>query len=104
MEEDPDHGGCFMALPGDAHTLDVFQADDAGTSGGVLGHIAFKVGSYVGLREAHERLVSAGVGARLVDHVSQRSIYFADPDGTPLEICARQQPACPAALSGCSAS
>src|SRR6185503_4564127 len=28
MEQDPEHGGLFMALPGHAHTLDLFPVAD----------------------------------------------------------------------------
>ncbi len=91
MEEDPEHGGVFMSLPGDGHTIDVFQADDPsleaapGTAGVV--HIAFKVATYDALKDAFEVLQSSGVEVhRAIDHVSQRSIYFSDPDGNGLEI------------------
>ena len=49
LEEDPEHGGTFMALPGQSHAIDLFQVKDAelaerqtpGVRG--LGHIAFRV-------------------------------------------------------------
>ncbi len=94
MEEDPDHGGVFMSLPGDGHTIDVspvinpadsLPAADGDRPG--LVHIAFKVGSYGALKQAYDTLQAHGVEvARLMDHVSQRSIYFKDPDGNGLEI------------------
>ena len=92
MEEDPEHGGVFMSLPGDSHTIDVFQVDDTSSEAPVQGsvglvHVAFKVSSYDGLREAYDSLQAAGVEVlRAIDHVSQRSIYFSDPDGHGLEI------------------
>ena len=95
MEQDPDHGGCFMSLPGDGHTIDVSPVDDPDTAhgpvqtpGGVgVVHIAFKVGSYQALKEAYDTLEEHGVTVnRMMDHVSQRSIYFTDPDGNGLEI------------------
>lgn len=95
MEQDPDHGGVFMSLPSDGHTIDVSPVDDPGgalpASEGHdrvgLIHIAFKVGSYQALKEAYETLLAHGVEVkRLMDHVSQRSIYFNDPDGNGLEI------------------
>ena len=95
MEQDPEHGGVFMSLPGDGHTIDISQLDDpeAADSGpggrtrvGVL-HIAFKVGSYEDLKGAYESLLADGVEVqRMIDHTSQRSIYFQDPDGNGLEI------------------
>jgi catechol 2,3-dioxygenase len=52
-----------------------------------LVHIAFKVDSYAGLRDAYAHLLGNGLGLqRAVDHVCQRSIYFTDPDGNGLEI------------------
>ena len=93
MEEDPEHGGLFMALPGHAHTLDLFPAPDAATAprltpGGVgVHHIAFQVDSEDALKDAYFTLRDHGVEiTRAVDHVSQKSIYFNDPDGNLLEI------------------
>lgn len=95
MEEDPDHGGVFMSLPGDGHTIDIIPVDEPETatpapesrSRAGLVHIAFKVSSYEALRDAYQALQSHGVEVqRLMDHVSQRSIYFDDPEGNGLEI------------------
>jgi catechol-2,3-dioxygenase len=93
MERDPEHGGLFMALPGHAHTLDLFPVSDpdaarAPMAGGLgLQHVAFQVDSEAALREAYVSLVDGGVEiTRAVDHVSQKSIYFHDPDGNLLEI------------------
>jgi catechol 2,3-dioxygenase-like lactoylglutathione lyase family enzyme len=66
-EEDPEHGGVFMTLGENFHTLDIGQhpAPEAaqrpqrGQIG--LGHIAFQVGSYAALREAYAHLVGNGV-------------------------------------------
>ena len=95
MEEDPEHGGAFMSLPGDAHTIDVSPAANAGDSRPALGdgdrvgltHIAFKVGSYEALKEAFDSLKAHEIEViRMMDHLSQRSIYITDPDGNGLEI------------------
>jgi catechol 2,3-dioxygenase len=92
-EEDPDHGGVFMTLGDNFHTLDIgqhpapeqAQRPQRGQIG--LGHIAFQVGSYAALREAYAHLVDNGVEIlRATNHVNQRSFYFADPDGNTLEI------------------
>ena len=93
LEEDPEHGGTFMALEGQSHALDLFQVKDReaaerqtpGIRG--LGHIAFRVESETALRDAYAELRHQGVEiTRTIDHVSQKSIYFQDPDGNTLEI------------------
>jgi catechol 2,3-dioxygenase len=92
-EEDPQHGGVFMTVSDDFHTLDIGQhpapesapRPQRGQIG--LGHIAFQVASYAALRDAYSHLLANGVEIqRATDHVSQRSIYFNDPDGNTLEI------------------
>lgn len=92
-EQDPEHGGVFMTLGDGFHTLDITQhpapQDAARPQRGQLGlvHIAFKVASYAALREAYAHLQKNGVEIqRATDHVCQRSLYFADPDGNGLEI------------------
>lgn len=92
-EQDPEHGGTFMTLGDNFHTIDVFpnaepnsapkpQRDQIG-----LFHIAFEVGSYQDLRDAYCSLQNHNVLiSHCTDHVSQRSIYFSDPDGNRLEI------------------
>ena len=93
LEEDPEHGGTFMALEGQSHAIDLFQVKDLdaaqqqtpGVRG--LGHLAFRVESEEALREANATLKQHGVEiTRTIDHVSQKSIYFDDPDGNTLEI------------------
>ena len=92
-EQDPEHGGVFMTLGDGFHTIDITQhpapKDAAPPQRGQLGlvHIAFKVASYAALREAYAHLLQSGVEIqRATDHVCQRSLYFADPDGNGLEI------------------
>lgn len=93
LEEDPEHGGTFMALEGQSHAIDLFQVKDPevaqrqtpGVRG--LGHIAFRVESEAALKDAYATLQAHGVGiTRTIDHVSQKSIYFDDPDGNTLEV------------------
>lgn len=95
MEQDPEHGGVFLSLPGDSHTIDLSSVNDpvaatppVGQQDGVgVLHIAFKVASYQALSEAYDSLVADGVEIqRMIDHVSQRSLYFHDPDGNTLEV------------------
>jgi catechol 2,3-dioxygenase-like lactoylglutathione lyase family enzyme len=92
-EEDPDHGGVFMTLGSNFHTLDIGQhpapeAAQRPQKGQIgLAHIAFDVASYAALREAYIHLCKAGVPIlRAANHVNQRSFYFSDPDGNVLEI------------------
>ena len=93
LEEDPEHGGIFLALPAQSHAIDLFQVKDEelarrqtpGARG--LGHIAFRVESEHALREAYASLRDHGIAiTRTIDHVSQQSVYFEDPDGNTLEI------------------
>jgi catechol 2,3-dioxygenase len=91
IEEDPEHGGVFMALEGLSHTIDLFPAPDAAPTPipGAVGvrHVAFLVESEADFKDAWRTLREHGVPIeRAMDHVSQKSIYFRDPDGTVLEI------------------
>jgi len=93
VEEDPEHGGVFMALEGQGHTLDLFPVQNPESAqrvvpGGVgVHHVAFHVRSEAALADAYFTLHEHGIPiVRAVDHVSQKSIYFHDPDGNYLEI------------------
>jgi catechol 2,3-dioxygenase len=92
-EEDPEHGGVFMTLGDNFHTLDIGQhpspQDAPRPQRGQIGlaHIAFRVASYAALRDAYIHPFKKGVEiSRAANHVNQRSFYFADPDGNVLEI------------------
>jgi len=89
-EEDPEHGGVFMTLGDDFHTVDLFAHPDpnaARQTGLGLAHMAFQVGSYRELKDVYRSLVDHQIPiSRAVDHISQRSIYFNDPDGNGLEV------------------
>ena len=93
VEQDPAHGGVFMSLGEHGHTLDLSPVDDPTTAQQLaqnrLGvhHFAFQVDSYEALKDAYFTLQDHGVEVvRTIDHVSQKSIYFRDPDGNLLEI------------------
>jgi catechol 2,3-dioxygenase-like lactoylglutathione lyase family enzyme len=66
-EEDPEHGGVFMTLGDNFHTLDIGQHPAPETAqrpkrGQIgLGHIAFQVGNYAALRDTYAHLVGSGV-------------------------------------------
>ena len=98
LEQDPEHGGVFLAIGGNGNTLDLFPCKDpdgaaspagqlSNTNGLGVRHTAFAVDSEADLRDAYFALKSAGVEIlRSIDHVSQKSIYFHDPDKNLLEI------------------
>ena len=93
VEEDPEHGGVFMSLGEHGHTLDLFQAESPAMSQPAspnrvgVHHIAFMVESEEALKDAYFALEDQNIEVvRAVDHVSQKSIYFHDPDGNRLEI------------------
>jgi len=99
LEEDPEHGGTFLALAAAGHSLDLQQIADVeapkpgerlSSLGRTLGvaHVALHVSSQEDLRAAYFELKDAGVPIiNALDHKSQQSIYFLDPDGNVLEIC-----------------
>jgi catechol-2,3-dioxygenase len=93
VEQDPEHGGVFMTLGESGHTIDLFPAENpelpppSARRRPGLQHIAFQVESYEALKDAYFTLQERGVEVtRAMDHVSQKSIYFDDPDGNGLEI------------------
>lgn len=98
LEQDPDHGGLFLSLGEHGNTLDLFPSTDPdafprppsglGRRQGLgLKHIAFAVANEEELKNAYFALQDAGVPLhRALDHQSQKSIYFFDPDDNLLEI------------------
>ncbi len=97
LEADPDHGGVFLTLGEGSHILDLVPvegempaqpqslADFVPRPG--IGHVAFQVDSAEDLRAAYRDLVAAGVKVlAAVDHESQESIYFCDPEANLVEI------------------
>ena len=96
LEQDPNHGGVFLSLGEDSHSLDLVPSSDPKAGGGPgkwrsraglgLGHIAFTVSDRDALQAAYFTLKDNGVEIlAALDHVSQQSIYFQDPDGNVLE-------------------
>jgi catechol 2,3-dioxygenase-like lactoylglutathione lyase family enzyme len=98
LEQDPDHGGVFLSLGDYGNTLDLFPStkpDAHPQPRAALGmreglgvkHTAFAVETEEELTRAYFTLKDAGVPIhRALDHGSQKSIYFYDPDDNLLEI------------------
>jgi catechol 2,3-dioxygenase-like lactoylglutathione lyase family enzyme len=98
LEQDPGHGGVFLSLGEYGNTLDLFPSTkpDAypqpkaalGMRDGLgVKHTAFAVASEEDLARAYFSLKDAGVPIhKALDHASQKSIYFYDPDDNLLEI------------------
>jgi catechol 2,3-dioxygenase-like lactoylglutathione lyase family enzyme len=98
IEEDPEDGGVFLAVPGGSHVIDLVPIDaprppkpmidaDYKPRPGV-GHLALHVESSEALREAYFELIDRGVIVlQAADHKSQQSVYFLDPDHNVLELC-----------------
>ncbi len=98
LEQDPEHGGLFMSLGEFGNTLDLFPSTDPDAfprppsglghrEGLGMKHLAFAVATEDDLRQAYFALKDAGVPIhRAVDHQSQMSVYFFDPDDYMLEI------------------
>ncbi len=98
LEEDPDHGGVFMTIGEGTHMIDLVPLP--GTEPPPVpqtitelkpslgfGHVAFPVESARDLRRAYFELIDHQVRVlAAIDHESQESIYFCDPDGNVLEI------------------
>jgi catechol 2,3-dioxygenase len=98
LEQDPEHGGLFLSLGDYGNTLDLFQSKDPDIGkqpraviGNCIGlgvrHTAFAVETEQDLKVAYHALIDAGVTIhKALDHTSQKSVYFYDPDGNLLEI------------------
>ncbi len=98
LEDDPEHGGLFLTLGEGSHVIDLVPMGglpppvvpqslaDLKPSLGIA-HVAFPVASAGELRQAYFELTDRKVRVlAAVDHESQESIYFCDPDGNVLEI------------------
>lgn len=97
IEEDPEHGGVFMALKNCGHIVDLVGiGGDAPRQPRTLeeieprrgvGHIAFEVEDKTAFDAAVAELKEKGVHLLgTTDHASQESVYFTDPDANVLEI------------------
>ena len=98
LEEDPEHGGVFMTIGDETHVIDLVPLPGAQPPAVPqsfaelrpslgFGHVAFPVETAGELRRAYSDLIDNQVRVlAAVDHESQESIYFCDPDGNVLEI------------------
>ena len=96
LEEDPDHGGVFLAIGEHSHTVDLVQSADPDAGGPPQGrpatglgvqHVAFGVDSHDELKDAYFALKDHEVPIlAAIDHGNQESVYFHDPDENVLEI------------------
>jgi len=98
LEQDPNHGGVFLSLGELGNTLDFFPSTEPdahpqpkaalGMREGLgVKHTAFAIESEEEFVRAYFTLKDAGVPIhRALDHGSQKSIYFYDPDDNLLEI------------------
>ena len=88
--EDLDRGAVFLSFGREHHDLALFQlatgnAPDATQPG--LHHMAWQLGSFEELREAHRELKAMGVPVEAtIEHNVTRSVYFPDPDGNRVEL------------------
>ena len=98
LEQDPTHGGVFLSLGEHGNTLDLFPSKNpdaypqpkpgVGSREGLgVRHTAYAVASEDDFVRAYFSLQDAGVPIhKAIDHTSQKSIYFHDPDDNLLEI------------------
>ena len=98
LGQDPEHGGVFLSLGEHGNTLDLFPSSNPeeysqpktapGDRRGLgVKHTAFAVATEEELKRAYFSLQDSGVPIhRAIDHGSQKSIYFHDPDNNLLEI------------------
>jgi catechol-2,3-dioxygenase len=98
LEEDPDHGGLFLTIGEGTHVIDLAPlagAEPPPIPQSIMdlkpalgfGHVAFPVDSARDLRRAYFELVDNEVRVlAVVDHETQESVYFCDPDGNLLEL------------------
>lgn len=80
----------FLSLGESGHNLDLVEVEKEQLSPATqstLGHLAFQVDTYEALEQAYFHLVDSDVKIQgAIDHISQKSIYFLDPDGNTIEI------------------
>ncbi|WP_070151980.1 VOC family protein [Sphingobium phenoxybenzoativorans] len=96
MEENEEEGVVFLGLRDLSHTVDLVQSSDVGASqphnsmppvGIGFHHVGFELETQDQMRDAYFQFKERGVNIiATMDHGSQQSIYFNDPDGNILEV------------------
>jgi catechol-2,3-dioxygenase len=80
----------FLSLGEKGHDIDIIEVPKGELpppESSRVHHIAFQLENYESLRDAYFYLVDGGLKIiRAMDHVSQKSIYVADPDGNIIEL------------------
>ena len=88
--EDLDRGMVFLSFGVEHHDLAVFQMAKGETPAAEqpgLHHMAWQLGDFDELRDAHRELQAMGVPIEAtIEHNVTRSIYFTDPDGNRVEL------------------
>ena len=80
----------FLTLGEYGHTIDLVEIEASKLSkpdNSTLHHLGFQVDSFEDLKSAYFKLLDDGYEIyEATDHVTQKSIYFKDPDGNRVEI------------------
>lgn len=96
MEFNEEEKVVFLGLRDLGHTVDLVQSTDVAANrphsempavGTGFHHVGFELETEEAMRDAHAMFKANGVNiVATMDHGSQQSIYFHDPDGNILEV------------------
>jgi len=83
-------GAVFLSFGVQHHDLALFQlatGEAPGEAQPGLHHVAWQLGSFKELQDAHRELRALGISVEsTVEHNVTRSVYFPDPDGNRVEL------------------
>jgi catechol 2,3-dioxygenase-like lactoylglutathione lyase family enzyme len=97
MEAAPDHPRMWILDLGGGSALNVFEVAETDILGdrrrqggrGAIDHFGIAVDSLAELQQVRDRLVAAGADiGEIQDLGGEWSLFFRDPDGMELEVCA----------------